>query len=381
MSPTGRFVAFFSAADNLVSHDTNHTGDVFVHDRKSGQTLRASVGYDGQQGNGASDSAAISANGRFVAFRSAANNLVSDDTNRVNDIFVRGLLAGTAVRVSVASDGSQGNGTSGSTSISASGRIIAFNSDADNLIPDDTNRTTDAFVRDILTGATTRISVASDGAPGNGVSNSPVISASGRYVAFRSSASNLVAGDSNGLPDIFVHDRETGETTRVSVASDGTQGNGIADLPVISASGRYVAFRSEASNLVPGDTNRWSDIFVHDRETGETTRVSIASDGAQGDGPCGRPAITAIGIYVAFASAATNLVSGDTNASYDVFVHNRETGETTRVSVASDGTQGNADSEEPALSAWGQYVAFESFASHLVNGDTNGSQDVFVRER
>jgi Tol biopolymer transport system component len=227
------------------------------------------------------------------------------------------------------------------------------------------------------------VSVASDSTQGNDNSWDPSISADGRYVAFFSHASNLVPGDTNNTLDVFVHDRLTGQTTRVSVASDGTEGNGDSFVGSISADGRYVAFASWASNLVPGDTNGRSDIFVHDRVTGQTTRVSVASDGTEGNGDSwGCPSISADGRYVAFASWASNLVPGDTNGRSDIFVHDRVTGQTTRVSVASDGTEGNGDSWwRPSISADGRYVAFPSYASNLVPGDTNGWADIFVAVR
>jgi Tol biopolymer transport system component len=263
-------------------------------------------------------------------------------------------------------------------SISADGRYVAFHSDASNLVPGDTNGTWDIFVHDRLTGQTTRVSVASDGTQGNNGSGDPSISADGRYVAFTSEASNLVPGDTNGTWDIFVHDRVTGQTTRVSVASDGSEGYGSSFSSSISADGRYVAFSSWASNLVPGDTNGWADVFVHDRVTGQTTRVSVASDGTEGNHVSLLPSISADGRYVAFSSWASNLVPGDTNEVQDIFVHDRLTGQTSRVSVASGGTEGNGASEFPSISADGRYVAFYSAASNLVPGDTNGTWDIFV---
>ena len=229
-------------------------------------------------------------------------------------------------------------------------------------------------------GDTTRVSVASDGTQGIGYSQYPSISADGRYVAFHSPAMNLVTGDMNGFTDVFVHDRTTGATTLLSVASDGTQGTGESMYPSISADGRYVAFHSDASSLVTGDTNSRHDIFVHDRTTGITTRVSVASDGTQGNNYSSDLSISADGRYVVFQSAASNLVSGDTNSADDVFVHDLTTGTTTRVSVDSVGTQGNNHSNIPSISADGRYVAFNSAASNLVTGDTNGFTDVFVHE-
>ena len=228
-------------------------------------------------------------------------------------------------------------------------------------------------------GVTTRASVASDGTQGNDDSWSSALSADGRYVAFQSAAGNLVAGDTNGTWDIFVRDRTTGATTRVSVASDGTQGNSASSAPVLSADGRTVAFYSSASNLVVGDTG-WADVFVRDLTTGVTRRVSVASDGSQANSDSVIPALSADGRYVAFVSLASNLVAGDTNGQSDVFVRDLAMGQTVRVSFASDGAQANGWSRSPTISADGRYVAFTSTASNLVPGDTNTVEDVFVRD-
>ncbi|MEN6642914.1 MAG: Ig-like domain-containing protein [Armatimonadia bacterium] len=236
------------------------------------------------------------------------------------------------------------------------------------------------FVHDRTTGTTTRVSVATGGAQGDDKSFDSSISANGRYVAFYSRARNLVAGDTNCYPDVFVHDCTTGSTTRVSVATGGAQANGDSDRPSISADGRYVAFVSEASNLVAGDTGDFQDVFLHDRTTGTTTRVSVATGGAQANGHNFDPSISADGRYVAFSSWGSNLVAGDTNERDDVFVHDRTTGTTTRVSVATGGAQGDSTSGYPSISANGRYVAFESEASNLVAGDTNGTYDVFIRD-
>jgi len=169
-------------------------------------------------------------------------------------------------------------------------------------------------------------------------------------------------------------------TTRVSVDSSGIQGNDHSTNPALSSDGRYVAFRSDATNLVAGDTNGYYDVFVHDRQTGITTRVSVGSSGIQGNDSSFPPAISADGRYVAFRSDATNLVAGDTNGDYDVFVHDRQTGITTRVSVDSSGTESNSYSDDPALSSDGRYVAFKSWATNLVAGDTNERSDIFIRD-
>src|SRR5437016_7692670 len=392
LSADGRFVAFDSDASDLVAGDTNGVSDVFVHDRQTGTIERVSVASGGAQGNGSSGligfafPPALSADGRFVAFHSAATNLVTGDTNGAADVFVHDRQTGTTERVSVASGGTQSNAASLGSALSADGRFVAFQSDATNLVAGDTNGATDVFVRDRQTGMTERVSVASDGTQANNVSSSPALSADGRFVAFQSDATNLVAGDTNGATDVFVHDRQTGATERVSVASGGgTQGNrnsgGFFAFPALSADGRLVAFQSAATNLVADDTNGATDVFVHDRQTGTTERVSVASGGSQGNGFNAGPVVSAAGRFVAFHSTATNLVAGDTNGATDVFVHDRQTGTTERASIAPGGTQGNDSTAGPALSADGLLVAFHSTATNLVAGDANGAYDVFVHDR
>jgi Tol biopolymer transport system component len=283
----------------------------------------------------------------------------------------------------VDSAGAQGNGASGQfgDALSADGRFVAFRSSATNLVAGDTNGFQDVFLRDRLLGTTERVSVATGGAQGNGNSLEPALSADGRYAAFRSGATNLVAGDTNGVDDIFVRDRQIGTTVRASVATGGAQGNGNSLEPSLSADGRFVAFWSVASNLVAGDTNGLDDIFVRDRQSATSERVSVATGGAQGNAASYDPsAISADGRFVAFYSFASNLVAGDTNGFADIFVRDRQNGATARVSVATDGTQGNNASHIPSLSADGRSVAFDSFATNLVAGDTNGTPDVFVRE-
>jgi Tol biopolymer transport system component len=387
----GRHVAFASGASNLVPGDGNGAQDAFLRDRATGITERVSVASDGAEADESSFSPAVSADGRYVAFQSFASNLVPGDTNWTYDVFVRDRATGKTERVSVASDGAEANGeaaipstSSFAPAISGDGRYVAFSSQAFDLVPGDTNFFRDVFVHDRATGTTERVSTASDGAEANSSSGTPVISADARYVAFPSGASNLVPGDGNGAWDVFVHDRATGTTQRVSTASDGAEANGGSSISAISADGRHVAFESPASNLVPGDTNGAWDVFVHDRATGTTGRVSTASDGVQANDASYAPAISADGRHVAFWSAASNLVPGDTNGGnggYDVFVHDRAVGTTDRVSVASDGAEGNISSYTPAISADGRHVAFESYASNLVPADTNELQDAFVHDR
>ncbi len=377
-SANGRYMVFDSDAPNLVPKDTNDTNDVFMHNLQTTKTTRISVASDGTQGNEASYSPSISADGRYVVFTSDASNLVSGDTNGKADIFMYELETGKTTRVSVASDGTQGNEASYSPSISADGSYVVFYSFASNLAPGDTNGKADIFLYERETGKTTRVSVASDGTQSNEGSYAPSISADGRYVVFYSFASNLVPNDKNRASDIFVHERETGKTTRVSVASDGTESNYGSHSPSISVDGRYVAFDSYASNLVPGDTNLTDDIFVYDRQTGKTTRVSVASDGTQSTDGSYWPLISADGRYVTFYSSASNLVPGNSNGTSNILVHDQQTGKTTRFNVAEDGTQSTDGSYWPSFNATGRYVAFTSEASNLVQGDTNHAWDIFV---
>jgi hypothetical protein len=380
ISADGRYVAFDSAASNLVPGDTNDNIDVFVHDRELGTTTRVSVDSAGGQGDDFCDTSSISADGRFVAFSSMSTNLVPGDTNNASDMFLHDRELGTTIRVSVDSSGGQADGESGGwLSISSDGQYVAFLSNATNLVPGDTNDSSDVFVYDRQSAITTRVSVASSGAQGNDYSCCPSLSADGRFVAFSSSASNLVGSDTNGVDDIFLRDRQSGTTARLSVDSFGVEANQASGFPPsISADGRFVAFESLATNLVSGDTNGVEDVFIRDRQSGSTTRVSVASTGEQAGGPSYLPAISPEGSYVGFTSMASNLVAGDTNSVMDVFVHDRQSAETQRISLDSSDGQGNGESFRASLSAGGAAVAFTSFASNLVPGDTNALIDIFV---
>ena len=381
ISGDGRYVAFESSSPDLVPGDGNIISDIFVRDRFIGTTQRVSVDPGGASGNSDSRSPSISSDGRYVAFHSQASNLVAGDSNGHPDVFVRDRLSGTTERVSVDSGLTQGNNYSNVPSVSDDGRFVAFASNASNLVAGDTNGFLDVFVRDRLAGTTERVSVDSNGGQADHISNLPSISSDGRFVAFHSMASNLVGGDSNGAEDVFVRDRLMGTTERVSVDSGGAQANGTCQAPSISSDGRYVAFRSEASNLVAGDTNGATDVFVRDRLMGTTARASVGAGGVQGTGPSYFPSVSDDGRFVAFNSPASNLVSGDTNGVEDIFVRDRQAGTTERVSVDSAGAQVAANSWWASIAGDGSCVAFYSFSSSLVPGDTNGSTDVFVHER
>jgi len=384
ISADGRFVAFQSMALNLVSGDTNSNWDVFVHDLSTGVTERVSVDSFGVEGNSSSfsDGPSVSADGRFVAFGSVAWNLVLGDTNGVADIFVHDRLTGTTERVSVDSSGDEANAACDIARVSADGRFVAFHTPASILVLGDTNGASDVFLHDLTTGATVRVSVDSSGTEGDAASGGPSISSDGRYIAFGSDATNLVSGDTNGAPDAFVHDRTTGVTERVSLDSSGLEGNGGSFPGAISADGRFVEFHSLASNLVPGDTNGVLDVFVCDRATDLVDRVSVASSGAEANAGSAGYAISLDGRYAVFFSDASNLVAGDANNATDIFVHDRLSGLTERISVDSSGAEGNGTSSGVlGISGDGSVVAFQSWASNLVANDSNGAYDIFTRNR
>lgn len=330
----------------------------------------ASVNANGDQGNNSSAFSSVSGDGRYVTFHTGASNLGGTPWVRT-DVYVRDLLAGTTTHVSVDSNGVAGNDYSSNPSISADGRYITFFASSTNLVPSDTNGAYDIFLRDTVTGVTERISVDPQGAGGNGASFLPDISADGRFIAYWSDASNLVANDTNGRSDIFVYDRVLDVTVRASVDSNGSQGNFESRRPAISADGRYVAFDSFATNFAPGDTNQTADIFVHDIVTGDTELVSIDPGGNQFRGTSSKPDISADGQVVTFTHG------------WDVYVRDRGTGVTKRASADMGGGGGTefGASKNAAISEDGRYVAFDSDADDLVPGDTGSYSDVYLYDR
>jgi Tol biopolymer transport system component len=381
ISANGRYVTFHSDAA-LVASDSNGVSDVYVHDRKTRKTKRVSVRSNGNQGNGASRSPSISANGRYVAFESDASNLVAHDSDDKTDIFVHDRKTKRTKRVSIRTLVTAVAGTLGDSrfaAISGNGRFVAFRSQSTILVNFDTNGHSDVFVHDRKKFKTKRISIRTNGAQGDGGSSHPAISFDGRFVAFESHASTLVANDSNDEEDTFLRDRKKKRTTRVSVSTGGTQGNGEADDPSISANGRFIAFESSATNLVGKDDNAEQDVFIHDRVKHKTRLVSKRTGGGQGSSRSADASVSETGRYVAFDSAAPDLVGSDSNGAIDSFIHDRRTNKTRRVSKATGGAQADADSEDPKISADGRFVTFSSSALNLVPFDTNGVDDVFRR--
>ena len=391
VSGDGRYVAFASEAANLVKQPYSSGMQIFVRDVFSDRTELISVSSSGKSGLGDSYLPAISGDGRYVAFYSLADNLVPDDTNNLPDFFVRDRFLRMTERVSVNSAGEQGYGSdySWSPSISADGRYVAFVSGFVNLVEGDTNGAQDVFVRDREKGTTERVSVSSSGAEaqkfGDGA-YSAAISSDGRFVAFVSSAADLVEGDTNGWPDTFVRDRQEGITERVSVSTTGGEASTYSWEPSISADGRYVVFYTTAS-LEPEDQNGWEDVYLRDRALGTTERVALSYSGeaAKGINYSYPSSLSGDGRYVVFGSSASNLVTGDTNGSWDFFVRDRVDQTTERISITSAGmethTAQNTGTGSASISADGRYAVFASSAFDLVPGDTNGLFDVFLRDR
>jgi Tol biopolymer transport system component len=307
---------------------------------------------------------------------------VANDTNGHSDVFVRDLDTGTLTRVSVSTAGVQGNLSSFEPSISADGRFVAFESDAATLVGGDTNAVRDVFVHDRFLKATVRLSRSAAGEQGNAKSENPSITGDGSTVAFQSAASNLVAGDTGGVTDVFVS-KLSGSIVRASVTSSGVGGNDVSGNPAISADGAAVAFESRASNLTANVTPGRRHIYHHDLAARRTIRVVDGLSGVEGNGDSREPSISSNGRKVAYKSFATNLVFTEGNGSVqDVYVTNLDLPSTSRNTLASVGRAGaaaNGLSTTAVITTDGRAVAFTSEASNLVDGDTNRRSDAFVR--
>ncbi len=277
----------------------------------------------------------MSSDGRYVVFESEATNLVSSDTNAAQDIFVRDRSLGTTTRVSTNSSGTQANGFNAEPVISPDGRYVGFHSAATNLVANDSNDDWDIYVKDLSNGAIVRASLSSNENQTTERSANAWLSDQALHIAFESDATNLVSGDTNGVKDIFVRDRIATTTERASVSSSESQANQSSQWPSISSNGGYVAFESFATNLVSGDANGSRDVFLRDRSAGTTTRVSVSSSGQEANGPSTVGMVAGGGGHVVFDSDATNLISQDTNGVDDVFIRDLAEGTTSLVSVAS----------------------------------------------
>lgn len=381
VSADGRYVAFSSYASNLVRGDTNDTSDVFVRDLVTGQTRRVSLASDGGQANGGSFDPSISADGDVVAFQSDATNLVAGDTEGHTDVFVHVVSTGVTQRVSVSPRGRGANSDSIQPAVSADGSTVAFASMATNLVSQPVNATglcCDIFVRNLAAGTTALADPMLDGT-GSGDGFSPVLSATGRYVVYGSWGCTMVKGvPCEDESNILERDMRTRRMTLVNRSVTGRLANGCAEDPAVSADGNLVAFVSDGGDLVAGDTNSAYDVFERNLAAKHTWRISVTSHGDQTNGADGRVTMSSDGRYVAFQSDAWNIVPGDSNLVSDIFLHDSQTGKTVRVSVGAGGAQADAYSANAAISGDGSLVAFESDADNLAAGDTNRTTDIYA---
>jgi Tol biopolymer transport system component len=346
-SAEGRFLAFTSRAGNLVANDSNGAiSDIFIRDLSTGETVLASATPGGGSGDGDSFNPRLNADGRFVVFESDANDLVPDDFNFETDIFVRDLATGTTTLVSMNLEGTGGGDErSFGASISADGRYVAFLSEASNLVVGDTNGQADVYVRDLATGVTQLVSATPQGAAGDGSSSNPLLSADGRLVVFESNAEGLVANDANGQSDVFVRDLGAGTTALIST-NGVSSGNGASTAygSSISTDGRFVVFESMSDDLVNNDSNHRSDVFVRDLDAEITTLVSVNRSGVASNGFTAIGPASADGRYVVFMSTANDLTEhpGDPSGRFDVYVRDLVTGETSLASVNAAGAQASS---------------------------------------
>jgi T5SS/PEP-CTERM-associated repeat protein len=380
ISGNGRFVAFHTDAPGVVPGDTGAPPDVFVRDTATGATLLVSQTPAGLPGNASSAEGELARSGRFVAFYSAASDLVAGDTNNRTDMFVRDLQSGTTERISVATDGTQGDNDSFISAISADGSRVAFFSYASNLVPGDTNGLPDVFLRDRSTGQTTRLSISADGTVSGASVSSMSISDDGRFVVFESNSA-LVPADTNNTTDLYLRDLTLGTIERVSVGTGGVQGNSssLGFGRIVSNDGRWVIFQSNATNLIPADSNNARDAFLRDRLSGTTVLVNALPDGSPTAGGVGSVSLSADGRVAAWRSPGANVVSGDTNGLNDVFAKDLVTGNTRRVSVGLTGEQGDGASSFIDITSDGRAVVFESSSTNFAPFDTNAVNDIFRR--
>ncbi|MEK6748678.1 MAG: HYR domain-containing protein [Pseudomonadota bacterium] len=380
MNSDGRYVTFESLATNLVTINTNDRSQIYVKDRTTGAVQIISVNTSGVAGNSNSWEPSISGDGHYVVFSSDASNLIANDGNQYRDVFLFDRNTNTLTRI--AQTGVEPNGISHMPFVSRDGSYVVFSSLANNLLSNDTNNYRDVFIYRISSGAITRINLGPQGVQANNDSFSLGIGADAKYIVFVSSASNLVAGDNNAAYDIFLYDRLAGATELISVANNGTIGNNHSSWPSISNDGRIVAFLSLAGNLTPGDTNAKYDVFMRDRKFSTTTRISVDNAGNQANDFSWRPVVSGNGRFIAYWSNATNLVPNDTNAEGDVFVYDRIKNTVERVNVDTLGNAANATTDRMfGVSNDGLVISFNSFATNLVAGDSNRNSDVFVRLR
>lgn len=372
ISANGRYVVFMSEATDLTQDSGYILGNrnIFVRDMDTGTTTLVSATPEGRAGNQMSQSASISADGRYVVFNSFASDIVPNDNNSTIDVFIRDLATSRTTLVSATPDGQSGGGASFGASVSADGGLVAFHSRAGDLISGYLSAHQQVYVRDIASGTTTAVSVSPNGALGDGDSFDPSISADGHFVAFTSQTKNLISGDEYGVGEVLIRNLQSGALIRISAPPSSQTGSSASYSPALSADGGWVAFISDAPDLAPGDTDGLPGVFRYDTATGATSSISQT-------GSAWSPSISANGRYVSFHSDGADNFAGDKNGTWDVFVRDTATGSLILASSPIPGTSGNGMSTAGSLSADGRFVAFSSVATDLVPNHSAQWWDVF----
>jgi Tol biopolymer transport system component len=384
VSADGSLVVFSSESPNLVAADTNGVSDIFLRTYRDQSSIRRiSVRATGEQANGASTAPFIAASGDWVVFLSKATNL-DGGSGTYDQVFLYSTGQRTVSKVSVNASTEEANGDCSMPTVSSDGRYVAYVSGATNLLPADPSGDQDVYLFDVVSGTTTLMSVNGSGTKGDEGSSTPYLSADGTYLAFNSNATNLVPGDGNGVNDIFIRTiASPASIQRLSVDAAGAEGLGISLFPSLSGDGSYVVFESTA-RLVPEDDNGVSDIYGRSRTNpASIVLLSSQADGSAASGASEGAHVSPDGSWITFHSFAEDLVPGDSNNVADVFLRPRDDSHRlVRLSVNSQGGQGNGNSLIPAVSNGGQQVVFTSFADNLVANDNNDWPDVFaVRPR
>ncbi len=380
ISDDGSVVAFRSKARNLDPADTDAIFDIYAKHLGSGDIQLASITSTGTKSNGTSEQPTLSGDGTLVAFQTKASNLDANDTDTLSDIYVKNLSTGALTLVSQTKAGTKSNGVSDEADISADGTMVSFRSTATNLVPADTDTVPDVYEKNLVTGDLSLVSVNGTGTKGNAHSGRPSLSSDGALIAFRSKSTNLLAADPDSAFDIYLKNMSTGSLRLVSADASGTDGNGASTTPMLSSDGTLVAFRSSASNLLAADSDNIYDIYVKNMTTGGLILASTTGTGTKSNGSCVNPSLSADGTAVAFGSFATNFDARDTDTVQDAYVKFLGSGALVLASTSATGTKGNANTLFPWISGDGSLVTFRSDANNLVAGDTDHTGDVYVRQ-
>lgn len=380
ISADGRYLVYFSTSTNLDSRDTDSGNDVYLHDRWTGSTDLISTSHTGGIANGASVDPVISGDGQWVAFHSFASNLVPGDTNDSVDVFLHERRTGITSIINPAPGAPSMMTGSTFASISFDGSYIAFQSSFSHLVPNDTNGFMDIFVYSRETEEIRRVNQGHQGMEANGHSYNPEISANGRFVAFDSGAYNLHPQDLNPHPDVFLVDLKTNAMELVSSTPGGTSGNGESGAPAVSEDGSYVAFSSSATDLISSDFNGYSDAFFWEKSTGTVTRASESDSGVGSDHPSSAVTISADGSTLAFYSKATNLIPGGTLPVFAVFLVDTPSRTLRLASTDALGNQADGSCAVPSLSRDGRVLAFQASADLFLPDIGSHPTQIIVKE-